>query len=76
MRERTTRRADSTHLLAAVRDLTRLELVAEAVRAVLEEPARDDFRTDFDRPRSAARGAGSARADTAPTRHPRQRRRR
>ncbi|MET9915416.1 transposase [Streptomyces sp. NPDC006476] len=32
-------RTDSTHLLAAVRDLTRLELVTEAVRAALEEVA-------------------------------------
>ncbi|MFF1651288.1 transposase [Streptomyces sp. NPDC058240] len=40
VRERTTQRTDSTHVLAAVRDLTRLELVTEAVRAVLEEVAR------------------------------------
>ncbi|MFJ5723791.1 hypothetical protein [Streptomyces sp. NPDC093149] len=40
MRERTTRRTDSTHVPAAVRDLTRPELVTEAVRAVLEEVAR------------------------------------
>ncbi|MGW0302114.1 transposase [Streptomyces anthocyanicus] len=33
VRERTTQRTDSTHVLAAVRDLTRLELVTEAVRA-------------------------------------------
>ncbi|GAB3511340.1 hypothetical protein GCM10027521_66790 [Amycolatopsis cihanbeyliensis] len=31
VRKRTTQRADSTHVLAAVRDLTRLELVTEAV---------------------------------------------
>lgn len=37
MRERTTQRTDSTHVLAAVRDLTRLELVTEAARAALEE---------------------------------------
>ncbi|MFJ5725223.1 IS1182 family transposase [Streptomyces sp. NPDC093149] len=37
--ERTTQRTDSTHVLAAVRDLTRLELITEAVRAVLEEVA-------------------------------------
>src|SRR5690348_5893597 len=30
--DRTTQRTDSTHVLAAVRDLTRLELVTEAVR--------------------------------------------
>ncbi|MFD4655927.1 hypothetical protein ACFWP2_09875 [Kitasatospora sp. NPDC058444] len=42
MRERTTQRTDSTHVLAAVRDLTRLELVTEAGRAVLEEVARTD----------------------------------
>ncbi|MFB7476846.1 transposase [Kitasatospora sp. NPDC056184] len=40
VRERTTRRTDSTHVLATVRDLTRLELVTEAVRAALEELAR------------------------------------
>ncbi|MFE3827983.1 transposase [Streptomyces sp. NPDC059092] len=33
VRERTTRRTDSTHVLALVRDLTRLELITEAVRA-------------------------------------------
>jgi transposase len=38
--ERATQRTDSTHVLAAVRDLTRLELVTEAVRAALEEVAR------------------------------------
>ncbi|MEY9968541.1 transposase [Streptacidiphilus sp. MAP12-16] len=38
--ERTTQRTDSTHILAVVRDLTRLELVTEAVRAALEEVAR------------------------------------
>ncbi|MGW4123108.1 hypothetical protein [Nocardia sp. NPDC004711] len=40
VRERTTARTDSTHILAAVRDLTRLELITEAVRAALEELAR------------------------------------
>ncbi|MGW4735404.1 transposase [Streptomyces shenzhenensis] len=40
VRERTTQRTDSTHALATVRDLTRLELVTEAVRAALEEVAR------------------------------------
>ncbi len=40
VRERTTQRTDSTHVLAAVRDLNRLELVTEAVRAALEEVAR------------------------------------
>ncbi|MFD5631112.1 transposase [Streptomyces sp. NPDC127072] len=39
VRERTTQRTDSTHVLAAVRDLTRLELLTEAVRAALEEVA-------------------------------------
>jgi hypothetical protein len=38
--ERTTQRADSTHVLAVVRDLTWLEPVTEAVRVVLEEVAR------------------------------------
>ncbi|MFD1276195.1 transposase [Streptomyces kaempferi] len=37
--QRTTQRTDSTHVLAAVRDLTRLELITEAVRAALEEVA-------------------------------------
>lgn len=40
VRERATQRTDSTHVLAAVRGLTRLELVTEAVRAALEEVAR------------------------------------
>jgi transposase len=40
VRDRTAQRTDSTHVLAAVRDLTRLELVTEAVRAALEELAR------------------------------------
>ncbi|MFF3729151.1 transposase [Streptomyces sp. NPDC002476] len=39
VRERTTQRTDSTHVLAAVRGLTRLELITEAVRAALEEVA-------------------------------------
>ncbi|MFD8810695.1 hypothetical protein ACFV23_04170 [Streptomyces sp. NPDC059627] len=39
VRERTTQRTDSTHVLTAVRDLTRLELITEAVRAALEEVA-------------------------------------
>ncbi|WP_240512725.1 transposase [Streptomyces griseoruber] len=39
VRERTTQRTDSTHVLAAVRDLTRLELITEAGRAALEEVA-------------------------------------
>ncbi|MEU5893920.1 transposase [Streptomyces sp. NPDC047461] len=39
VRERTTQRTDSTHVLAAARDLTRLEMVTEAVRAALEEVA-------------------------------------
>ncbi|MFE2586310.1 transposase [Streptomyces sp. NPDC059378] len=37
VRERTSQRTDSTHVLAAVRDRTRLELITEAVRAALEE---------------------------------------
>ncbi|WP_406111675.1 IS1182 family transposase [Kitasatospora purpeofusca] len=40
VRDRTTQRTDSTHVLATVRDMTRLELVTEAVRAALEELAR------------------------------------
>ncbi|WUX49930.1 transposase (plasmid) [Streptomyces sp. NBC_01435] len=38
--ERTTQRTDSTHVVAAVHDPTRLEPVTEAVRAALEEVAR------------------------------------
>ncbi|MEJ8638977.1 transposase [Streptomyces sp. MS2.AVA.5] len=37
--ERTTQRTDSTHVLAAVPDLTRLELITEAVRAAVDEIA-------------------------------------
>ncbi|MGW6793653.1 IS1182 family transposase [Streptomyces chartreusis] len=40
VRQRGRQRTDSTHVLAAVRDLTRLELVTEAMRAALEELAR------------------------------------
>ncbi|MEU9983600.1 IS1182 family transposase [Streptomyces sp. NPDC050856] len=40
VRERGRQRTDSTHVLASVRDLTRLELVTEAMRAALEELAR------------------------------------
>ncbi|WP_241777950.1 hypothetical protein [Streptomyces sp. CT34] len=41
VRERTTQRTDSTHVLAAVGALTRrLELVTTEVRAALEEVAR------------------------------------
>ncbi|MFE9685408.1 IS1182 family transposase [Streptomyces sp. NPDC006285] len=39
--ERGRQRTDSTQVLAAARDLTRLEMVLEAVRAALEEAARD-----------------------------------
>lgn len=39
VRERTTQRTDFTHVLAAVPDLTRLELINEAARAALEEVA-------------------------------------
>ncbi|MFB6947352.1 MULTISPECIES: transposase [unclassified Streptomyces] len=40
VRGRTTQRTDSTHVLAAARDLTRLEPITELVRATLEEVAR------------------------------------
>lgn len=40
VRERGRQRTDSTHILSAVRDLTRLEMVTEAMRAALEEIAR------------------------------------
>lgn len=41
LKGRVTQRTDSTHILSAARELTRLELACEAVRAVLEEVARD-----------------------------------
>jgi hypothetical protein len=44
VRERTTQRTESTHFLAAVRDLTRLEPVTEAVCTALEEAARPQTR--------------------------------
>ncbi|MFF3579295.1 hypothetical protein [Streptomyces mirabilis] len=44
MRERTTQRTGSTHVLTPVRSLTRLELVTEAVQASLEELADTDPR--------------------------------
>lgn len=37
VKQRGAQRTDSTHVLAAARDLTRVELVTEAVRAALEE---------------------------------------
>jgi transposase len=40
--ERGSARTDSTYVLAAVRDLTRPELITEAVRAALEELAHQD----------------------------------
>ena len=43
VKERGRARTDSTHVLAAVRDLTRLELMVEAVRAALEEIAQADM---------------------------------
>ncbi|MFF1261707.1 MULTISPECIES: hypothetical protein [unclassified Streptomyces] len=39
LKSRGTQRTDSTHILSAARELTRLELVTEAVRAVLEAMA-------------------------------------
>ncbi|WP_234315188.1 IS1182 family transposase [Streptomyces globisporus] len=41
IKERGRQRTDSTQVLAAARELTRLELVLEAVRAALEEASRD-----------------------------------
>jgi transposase len=41
IKERGTARTDSTYVLAHARDLTTLELVSEAIRATLEELARD-----------------------------------
>jgi hypothetical protein len=40
LKERSRQRTDSTQVLAAARELTRLELILEAVRAALEEAAR------------------------------------
>ncbi|MFJ5534195.1 transposase [Streptomyces sp. NPDC093261] len=40
VKARSRQRTDSTYLLASVRELTRLELVLEAVRTALEETAR------------------------------------
>lgn len=42
MRARGRQRTDSTHVLAAVRRLSRVELVAETIRAALEALARVD----------------------------------
>ena len=42
LRGRTRQRTDCTHVLAAVRALNRLELIAETVRATLNELARED----------------------------------
>ncbi|WP_436777172.1 transposase [Yinghuangia sp. YIM S09857] len=39
IRERGRQRTDSTHILAATRDLTRLELVSEAMRAAFATPS-------------------------------------
>src|SRR5580704_13696711 len=53
VRDRATQRTDSTHVLAAVRDLTRLELVTEAVRAAghaLEGLVDDDWGRRYGRP--------------------------
>ncbi|MFF7234447.1 transposase [Streptomyces sioyaensis] len=72
VRERTTQRTDSTHVLAAVRDLTRLELITEAVRAALEEAAttaghllerqgREGARGDAAGGQSVAAGLGRGR---------------
>ncbi len=41
IKERGRQRTDSTQVLSAARELTRLELVLEAVRAALEEASRD-----------------------------------
>ena len=72
VRERTTQRTDSTHVLAAVRDLTRLELVTEAVRAALEEVAPPAMRWKaWSMTSGAAATAGqSAWARTPPGRRP------
>jgi hypothetical protein len=73
VRERTTQRTDSTHVLAAVRDLTRLELVTEAVRAALEEvagTARTCWTSWSMRTGGAATAGRSAWARTPPSPRP------
>ncbi|WP_234392340.1 transposase [Streptomyces sp. WM6378] len=62
VKERGRQRSDSTHVLAAVRDLTRIELVTEAMRAALENsPVR---------PRGNSRGwsrtTGASATDAQP----------
>ncbi|MGW2826129.1 IS1182 family transposase [Streptomyces sp. NPDC001443] len=69
--ERGRQRTDSTQVLAAARDSTRLEMVLEAVRAALEEAARDvpeilDGLVDADR---ATRYGRLVRLPSQPT-HP------
>ena len=68
VRERTTQRTDSTHVLAAVRDLTRLELVTEAVRAALEEVAGTASRcwTSWSTRNGAAATAGRSACAPSP----------
>ena len=79
IRERTSQRTDSTHVLAAARDLTRLELVTEAVRAALEELARtaghalaglvdDDWGRRYGRPPAWARTRPGPRPGCRPGR--------
>jgi transposase len=82
VRDRAAQRPDSTHVLAAVRDLTRLELITEAVRAALEELARtaghaleglvdDDWgRRYAARPASARTPPGRRPGSTMPGRMP------
>ncbi|MDQ0780005.1 hypothetical protein QF026_008471 [Streptomyces aurantiacus] len=75
VRERTTQRTDCTHVLAAVRDLTRLELSTEAVRATLEEAAGvfphllDDL-VDEDWGRRYGRAVSHTSISTLPTAPP------
>lgn len=75
VRERTTQRTDSTHVLAAVRDLTRLELVTEAVRAALEElaaPLATRWKAWLTTTGAAAMAARSGWARTHPAEDPDQ----
>ncbi|MFJ8376975.1 transposase [Streptomyces sp. NPDC094461] len=56
VRERGRQRTDSTHVLAAVRDLTRLELVTEAMRAAGRGGDGPEHAAQEDRPRGVRRG--------------------
>lgn len=71
--ERGRQRTDATHILAAVRDLTRLELVTEAMRAALEElsgraPGEIGLLISVEAPEWGRRYGRAARLGKNPTR--------